>query len=879
MVKLIKVDNKKTIYNITKKYMKENKRRNGIIILAIILTSLMLTSVFTISGILIKSIENENFRQVGSEFHGAFKFLNLEEVEELKTDSLINKYGIRRILGLGVNDTFNKSQVEISYIDENNAYHSFARLEVGRLPNENTKEVACDTGVLDLLGIEKEIGKEVFLKIRLGNGETIEDTFTLVGWWEYDEALFSNQVLVPLSYLENALVGYDRIDPDMTGTYDLNIFLDNSKNIEEKLNEIASNHGFQVKDPNGEKFLDIGVNWGYLNSVMEQKNSIEMIVSIIFFVLIIAISGYMIIYNIFQISVLQDIKFYGLLKTIGTTKKQIRKIILTQALILAVIGIPIGLGLGLLVGNILSDKIVGLLINVDTIYNIDPLNLIISIIFSLVIVLLSARRPGIIAGKVSPVEAVKYVEKDNFSTNKNRKTLKHSILNMSLANLKRNKKKTIISAISIALALVLFQGTINISKGFDEEKYLTNFVVSDFVLGNASYFNNTVFKSDKERSILESEIEEVKANVKIQSGGKINVDYYANIALTEEEFISYYGENYREYLDNFDRTPEGKIHSYLSLYGFNNYLLDKLIVFEGSIEDLKNTKNGIIALYKSDDYGKPEPDSNLFEIGDKVEIYKTKDTKYINTKTQEEISDLDEINSNDGEVIEVVKDFQREEYEVVCKAMLKHPMSLRYSGPLAFVLKEEDLYLKTSGVGAVAYIFDVEEDNYEKAEEFLFDYTNRINKNANYESKNKAIENFEGLKNTFYLVSFAFTFVLGLIGVLNFLNSIVTSIISRKREFAILKAIGMTDRQIKKMLIIESLFYVFISGVIAFLITAIINNIGLVNLENLLWFYSARDKYGGLLILMGTFVIIGILISTFGYKLLNKESIVDRLNS
>ena len=127
---------------------------------------------------------------------------------------------------------------------------------------------------------------------------------------------------------------------------------------------------------------------------------------LLLFVLIIAISGYMIIYNIFQISVLQDIKFYGLLKTIGTTKKQIRKIILTQALILAVIGIPIGLGLGLLVGNILSDKIVGLLINVDTIYNIDPLNLIISIIFSLVIVLLSARRPGIIAGKVSPVEEI-----------------------------------------------------------------------------------------------------------------------------------------------------------------------------------------------------------------------------------------------------------------------------------------------------------------------------------------------------------------------------------------------------------------------------------------------------------------------------------------
>lgn len=127
------------------------------------------------------------------------------------------------------------------------------------------------------------------------------------------------------------------------------------------------------------------------------------------------ITGYLIIYNIFQISVIQDIQSYGQLKTLGTTKRQIKKLISKQAMLLSFIGIPFGLLIGFFVGRAL----VPFLMN-GTVYASDagvkvtanPIIFIGAALFALVTVIISVNKPAKIAGSVSPIEAIRYTEND-----------------------------------------------------------------------------------------------------------------------------------------------------------------------------------------------------------------------------------------------------------------------------------------------------------------------------------------------------------------------------------------------------------------------------------------------------------------------------------
>ena len=103
-------------------------------------------------------------------------------------------------------------------------------------------------------------------------------------------------------------------------------------------------------DPNS---VRIGVNWGYTSSQLESQLDPELMIAIAAFLLLVIFTGYLIIYNIFQISVVGDIRFYGLLKTIGTTPLQLKRIIRQQALLLCLIGIPVGLLPGYGIGAVL----------------------------------------------------------------------------------------------------------------------------------------------------------------------------------------------------------------------------------------------------------------------------------------------------------------------------------------------------------------------------------------------------------------------------------------------------------------------------------------------------------------------------------------------
>ena len=227
----MKVKNKRCIRTLSFKQFRAAKIRNLIAVFAIALTTLLFTSLFTIALSINDGFQQSNFRQCGGWNHGTFKYLTEEQFEEIKEDPLIKQWGLRRFVGMPSEVPFNKSHVEVGYSDAVQAHWTYCDPIVGSLPKEGTNEAATDTRVLELLGVEPELGAEFTITFDVDGKETTQ-TFTLCGWWEYDEAIVANHILIPLSraeaiYQETGLVPGQAKD-GMTGSWNLDVMFQNA---------------------------------------------------------------------------------------------------------------------------------------------------------------------------------------------------------------------------------------------------------------------------------------------------------------------------------------------------------------------------------------------------------------------------------------------------------------------------------------------------------------------------------------------------------------------------------------------------------------------------------------------------------------------------
>ena len=338
---MLKVKNRKAIGLLSNRSLRASRTRNIIAVAAIALTALLFTSLFTIAMSINDGFQQSNFRQAGSYSHGGFKYMTEEQFNELKDDPLIEEYGLRRFIGMPTEVPFNKSHVEIGYADENYAKWTYCVPVEGRLPEEGTDEAATDRRVLELLGLEPELGEKFTITFDV-DGKPTTQTFTLCGWWEYDEAIVANHVLIPESRVEEILDETGTVIPGknkITGSWNMDVMLKNSFDIDEKLNTILASHGYQSEAAGEDNYIATGVNWGYTSEQLIEQMDFGMVIAIAAVLILIIFTGYLIIYNVFQISVAGDIRFYGLLKTIGTTSRQLKRIVKRQALLLSLIGI------------------------------------------------------------------------------------------------------------------------------------------------------------------------------------------------------------------------------------------------------------------------------------------------------------------------------------------------------------------------------------------------------------------------------------------------------------------------------------------------------------------------------------------------------------
>ena len=886
---MVKVANQTYIRRLSWKAMRVSRTRNLIAVIAIALTTILFTTLFTIAISINEGIQQNNFRQVGGYSHGSFKYLTKEEINSLKDDSLIKEWGVRQLLGMAVEKPFHKLHVEISYCDENEAKWMYCVPKKGKYPAEGTNEAATDLRVLELLGVEPVLGNEFTVTIDV-DGHPTTQTFILSGWWEYDEVCIANHVLIPESRLQAicAEVGVTEENKvyDYTCSWSLDVMLDSSLQIEKDMCTILMNQGYQPKGyPDAEHPIDYGVNWGYTGAQISQKADPAVVVAIVLAILIIVFTGYLIIYNVFQISVANDIRFYGLLKTIGTTPKQLTRMIRHQAVALSVFGIPIGLIIGWFVGTVLTPQMIKNFNGIYSTVSINPIIFVIASVFSLMTVLLSCRRPGKMAAKVSPVEAVRYTEGDDTKKQVKKIAKRISMLSLAKANLGRSKKKTVITIVSMSLAVVILLVTVTFTSGFSMDKYIQEFVVTDYVVAQSGYFHVDDAHFDDEERVADELIDEIHAQGGVLEGGRI----YGTTGLVRQHVTEEYLRNYfAQYFEAEEvdamiaegkKVNEGALIHHVQLYGMESFALNQLFVAEGDLSKLyEEGSHAMAAVYHANDYGELRESTNWAKIGDRVTLRYIDGFEYYYTDNGEVIENIEKVSKNESRPIDSrMTGYRDVTYEVVAIVVIPHALTYRYYSSDGFIINDQTFVRDSKTADAMLYTFNMEEGADTAMEAFLQNYTENVNEDYSYESKMTYAAEFEEFRMMFLLLGGVLSFIVGMIGILNFFNAVLTSILSRRREFAVMQSIGMTGKQLKKMLVCEGLFYALGSLALAFGLVIVFGPMLSGVFESMFWFFEYQLIVWPIFVLIPIFTLLGFAIPRLVYRAVEKQTLVERL--
>ena len=864
---MLRVRNQKTIRRLASRSFSANRLRNIMAVIAVILTTLLFSALFTTAVSVKYSAEQSTMRQVGGYAHGGFKDLTEEQKEALKNHPLIEKYGTNKVLTALEEGVFEKNRVEVRYIDEIGADMFFCSPTTGSLP-KTARELAADTWVLDQLGVPHRIGEQITVPF-VFHGETREETFTLSGFWEKDSAAIVSEMWLSEEFVDEMLSEYtpdNRMISMGAGKWNLDICFADSRNIRENLKTIAEDHGYQIEDAGAENYLHTGVNWAYLSTHSSQGDELLGIAAVAFLTLMIVLTGYLIIYNIFQISVSTDIRFYGLLKTIGTTRRQIRAMIRLQALKLCILGLPLGLLAGYLAGNRISAIVIKNMSQQQVYQTLNPWIFFGAALFSLLTVLLSCHKPGRIAGAVSPIEAVRYTERASGRKQKRKKdTPGPKVFQMALTNLGRNRKKTVLVILSLSLSVVLLYGVSAFSAGFDMDKFVAKFVTADYLAGHKDVFKNRFGSENQE--LKDGFIASVNSVEGIKESGLIYYDTGNTTAsMTKAQYLRFLDPMQLQFLgDEFQALKDEDLtNPSVGIYGLDEMPFQYLKFVDGEVdyEELKKG-NVIIQLVHQDDYGNPYLERAPYSVGDEVTFTFADEYEYIGDDMDAEL---------------VIYKSHEKTYTIGATAILPRPLTVRRFGGANFAFAPEALK-KEAGEKAsrMSCLVNMEEGMEDQMEEFLEKYIENVDSDLDFESKKGFSSQFQSFRQMFLLIGSAASLVVALVGVLNFINAIVTGIRARRREMAMLQSIGMTGRQLKEMLMLEGCAYGISAILLSLILSLLMQSLVLGQLEHILWFFTAKWIWSPILGMLLVFLALGMLIPALAYRTVERQSVVERL--
>lgn len=763
------------INSLVKKTLKLNKKRSIGTVIGIMLSVALVCAVSGMfSSLRATMIEGE--KKFDGDYHFCYKNIDAETAETLMHNRDIDKLEMTGSLGYSIVGDY---YVNINSMENMDSTVLPISLVDGRLP-ENSRELVLDE--MALWELDMSIGDRVALEV--GDLEISEDTDSLINA-EIKNPVKHEYTIVGKVSCRNYFVGYT-VDTE-TDKYDAYMSFKNPKKYKTAIKNILGH------DLSEEEY---SIDGSYVNSELLRWVNMEfsddttrMLYSVIGVLIgIILITSVFCIKNSFDISVTEKMKTYGMLASIGSTKKQIRKSVLLEGFYLGIIGIPLGILLGGFAVFVLCKIVSYFLLYLSTdelsmVCSVPLLPIMLSVLMGALTIYLSTILAAFKAGRVSPIENIR---SNNEVKIKGKKLRAPRIISklfgiggvIAYKNLKRSKRKYRTTIISLAVSVFVF---IAMSVFISEMNRQTAGIYKDIdynvmVEAYRDEFSMPAAVKDKSDYIL------------------CSYNCGSSLQLADDGYMNYLEDDPESeyYLSSEEKN------AYMSVY-----LMDD-VTFERYLEKSGISAEGNKAVI-CDDYTYRSTESNRMK-----RARYTKYKKGDNVTGEVSIITMDETgNYHDDKKLKIDVTVAGISKERPYGAEL-----LFYSNPI-IVLNEK--YYPELISRNVNYLIQAD-DAYEVA-----DLIHDVEGVDNIDNLSEALKTNNAVLFLMGLFMYGFIIVISLIGVTNIFNTITSNMELRQKEFAMLKSIGMTKKEFSRMINLETIFYcckALVYGIVSGLIAA-----------------------------------------------------------
>ena len=767
---MIRVENKKILRSLALREYRTNPGRNLLTILAVFLTTLLLTVICSLGISYYEANDQRNIRTEGMDYDVTLPEPDQEQIDRARQLPQVVYAGANVKCDIIREAGQRSTEVRLFWADEVNwekqclpAYEFFE----GSYPQAED-EIVLSTASLNELGIEEP---RTGMEISVYTDALGQRTFRLCGWYR-DYSSHSD------GYISAAY--RDLTGSKLTDDYDGKLYI-------------------TLKWPiYTDQFLDdlmdgIGMREGQMLYAQYGmfKEFLRLAAGVLLLLALVLVSGYLFIYNVLYISVTRRVRYYGKMKTLGMTSVQLRRYVWRQVWINAAAGIP----LGLLCGSVIAVNIVpGLLEAVAPMAGSGssveflPAILAAAAVFSLFTVISGTRKPAAIAGELSPIDAVRYTGAAGRRT-KSRKTVNGAKLSrMAFWNMFRDKKQACVILASFLVSMSAFLCVSVLVEGNGAKKTLDAEYSYDIRLSNGKIFEEPDDKLSREV------IEKIRS---LDQVAEVRVVKSLPIAIPNTDGIlnSYYKTLYED-----SRLALVDYESDMELYAedpLNIQFTGRLLgLDEAAFDWLNETMGGTL-------------DKEAFLAGELALIETAADIPcdFVGEALTFQVLE----SAGEGELF-TYRAVPGEVHTVMPAAQSTadlHPYSVGL-GPGILV---SQAYLDELSVPALTESVDViYKNSYDQAtEDAVLDAVSGIS-GLSYQSKLDRYGELKQSENQMKTLGYALCLIMGGLALLNFANMMAVGIQNRRREFAVLESIGMTGAQIRRMLLMEGGGYVVLAG-------------------------------------------------------------------
>lgn len=768
---------------LTIKNLRLNKKRTIVTIIGIILSTALMVGI----GLLFSSFQDLMIRDTigySGKYEANYSDVDLDKLNNIKDKGFT--YFYEKPIGFSKIESSNEYKPYMYITGVNKEYFNELKLVDGSFP-KNENEVVISNHVITNGGLNYKVGDIVTFKYGKRNiegNDTLANSELVDGEFLTNEGTHTYKIvgIVERSNFESySASGYTAFTVDVNsdkGNVNLYVMFNKNKKIIKQSEELAKELNYNGDINYNSTLLALYGESTYGNVMSSMGGMMIIMLSLV------SIGCIIVIYNSFAISVMERKKEFGLLSSIGATKRQLSHTVFFEAVVVGVIGIILGIlgayiGIGcviLIINNLISDMLEYKLHLVT-----NPLFIIIPVIFMIIVIGVSAFIPSRRASKVSPIEAIR--QNDDIKINK-KKIRTSKLVNklfgiegeIALKNIKRNKKKYRVTIVSLFISIVLF---ISFSSYMN---YTLNTASS--VMGEVPYDYQISYFGDDPNNDKEA-LDKINEIVKSS-----DVKEYVSYSVSNLSIIGNYTYS-DEYLD-----------FYKSAYG------------DDGIKALNNLKYQYISIYILDDNSYNKYKKLIGIDNDSVILLnKFKGVSYGNNKRVN--YDIPVINN--GNINIKICNFDNDEDVDTTKYCNKNIDNIFVTNK-SFDLIEEFSYMDDFKLIVNKKLYDSISDSSTHYTQFniISDNTNNIDKltkdldkysNVNYTNIKEAMKQANNLILVVKILMYGFISLVTLIGVTSVFNTISTSMALRKREFAVLRSIGLTNRGFNKILFFESLFF------------------------------------------------------------------------